>query len=125
TESIAQIISRAQSEGRRIICFVTGVPGAGKTLVGLTAMQDPRTLALGVGITAFMSGNGPLVRVLRESLTRDEVSRGQKRTEAERRAELLVQNVHRFIEEYGVKKKDATPPEHVIAFDEAQRAWHA
>jgi hypothetical protein len=125
TEAIAQAIHDAKSGGLRILCFVTGVPGSGKTLTGLTAMQDARTIGLGAGASAFMSGNAPLVRVLREALIRDEASRGKTREEAERQAELLIQNVHRFIEEYGVRNPSAVPPEHVIAFDEAQRAWHA
>src|SRR5207247_7704887 len=64
-------------------------------------------------------------RVLREALVRDEVKRGRTRVEAKRHTELLIQNVHGFIEEYGVRQPEAGPPEHVIAFDEAQRAWHA
>lgn len=125
TEAIAGVIQQAKANGRRVVCFVTGVPGSGKTLAGLTAMQDARALELGAGASAFMSGNGPLVKVLREALVRDQVEQGQTRKLAKGKTELLIQNVHRFIEEYGVRRMDAIPPEHVIAFDEAQRAWHA
>lgn len=125
TEAIAKAIQRSKAEGLRTICFVTGVPGAGKTLAGLTSMQDARSLSLGEGAASFMSGNGPLVRVLREALVRDRVAAGATRTASMRETELLIQNVHQFLTEYGVDKPTATPPDHVIAFDEAQRAWHA
>jgi hypothetical protein len=125
TNAIADVIGSARSNNRRVICFVTGVPGSGKTLAGLTAMQDVRALQLDPGTAAFMSGNGPLVRVLRDALVRDEAKRGGKVKEAKRQTRLLIQIVHQFIEEYGVRHIDKAPPEHVIAFDEAQRAWHA
>jgi hypothetical protein len=125
TEAIVRAIQRSKDDGLRTICFVTGVPGAGKTLAGLTAMQDARSLALGEGAASFMSGNGPLVRVLREALVRDRVNAGARRNASERETELLIQNIHQFLEEYGVKKPGEVPPDHVISFDEAQRAWHA
>lgn len=125
TEVIADVIRQAKSSKSRVICFVTGVPGSGKTLAGLTAMQDARALELGDGASAFMSGNGPLVRVLRAALVRDQQKQGRKVDEATRETELLLQNVHRFIEEYAFRRPNGAPPEHVIAFDEAQRAWHA
>lgn len=125
TEAIISAIRRSKERGRRTICFVTGVPGAGKTLAGLTAMQDARSLALGEGAASFMSGNGPLVRVLREALVRDRVRAGAKRNASERETELLIQNIHQFLTEYGVNRPHDVPPDHVISFDEAQRAWHA
>src|SRR5438105_4323251 len=73
---IEELVDEAQSRGRKRICFVTGVPGAGKTLVGLNLAtrreEDEPTHAV------FLSGNGPLVAVLREALTRDEVARRKK-----------------------------------------------
>src|SRR5262249_15883506 len=125
TDGMARVIEQGRANGRRVVCFVTGVPGSGKTLAGLTAMQDARASELGPGACAFMSGNGPLVRVLRAALIRDEMSKGNPREEAKRHTELLVQSIHTFINEYCLRKQDAVPPEHVIAFDEAQRAWHA
>ncbi len=125
TDAIAIAIARARDENRRIICFVTGVPGSGKTLAGLTAIQDQRSLALGAGAASFMSGNGPLVRVIRDTLVRDRVLGGAAKKQAQRESELLVQIVHQFLSEYGVDKPSAIPPDHVICFDEAQRAWHA
>ena len=71
---IEELVDEARKLGRKIICFVTGVPGAGKTLVGLNIAtrrrcHDEPTHAV------FLSGNGPLVEVLREALTRDEFNR--------------------------------------------------
>jgi hypothetical protein len=82
---IEELVVEAQQEGRKRICFVTGVPGAGKTLVGLNLAtrreEDEPTHAV------FLSGNGPLVAVLREALTRDEVARRKKQGEKVRKGE--------------------------------------
>lgn len=126
TGKIAAIIAKARARGEKAICFVTGVPGAGKTLVGLhVATQhmnhEDQTRSV------FLSGNGPLVRVLHEALARDLVARrrreGVKITKAQARTEVkaFVQNVHHYRDAYLV---DPTPPaDHVALFDEAQRAW--
>ena len=126
TEKIAAIIAAARADGEKAICFVTGVPGAGKTLVGLNVAtqhmkHEDQTRSV------FLSGNGPLVRVLHEALARDLVERrrreGSKVTKSQARAEVkaFVQNVHHYRDAYLV---DATPPaDHVALFDEAQRAW--
>jgi Uncharacterized conserved protein (DUF2075) len=124
-QAIAGAISVAQAGGRRALCFVTGVPGSGKTLAGLAAVHDPAVHHGADATEAFLSGNGPLVKVLREALIRDAAPRMGGRRPAARKAELLVQNVHAFIEEYGVKYPERPPHEHVIVFDEAQRAWNA
>ena len=65
------------------------------------------------------------MRILREAIARDAAAKGQTLRDARRKAEHLVQNVHVFIEEYGVRHRHQAPPEHVIIFDEAQRAWDA
>jgi schlafen family protein len=70
-ECIAQIIEDAKSNRHKAICFVTGVPGAGKTLAGLNLVTQ-RTNAHEEEHAVFLSGNGPLVDVLREALARDE-----------------------------------------------------
>lgn len=126
-KTIDQIIERSRDLRRKSICFVTGVPGAGKTLVGL----DVATRHLNPGsetYSVFLSGNGPLVAVLREALTRDRVE--QKRLEgnairkgdAKKEVETFIQNVHHFRDEY--LQDTGAPPEHVVLFDEAQRAWN-
>ncbi|MEI7481412.1 MAG: DUF2075 domain-containing protein [Elusimicrobiota bacterium] len=124
--SVAQIIAAARAGSRKAICFVTGVPGAGKTLVGLniatTHINKDDEL-----YSVFLSGNGPLVAVLREALARDKVlhekAKGNKvrKGVAFSEVKMFVQNVHNFRDSCLV---DSKPPiEHVALFDEAQRAW--
>ena len=118
--------TKLKRNDRKRICFVTGVPGAGKTLVGLNFAtrreEDEPTHAV------FLSGNGPLVAVLREALTRDEVARRKKQGEKVRKGKVgesvkaFIQNVHHFRDDALI---DVGPPiEHVVIFDEAQRAWN-
>ena len=124
--AIGNLIDDAKSDRKKAICFVTGVPGAGKTLVGLdvaTKHMDAQSDLHSV----YLSGNGPLVSILREALTRDEVARkkavGQKlrKGEARKAVEAFIQNVHHFRDAY---LTDEQPPvDHVVIFDEAQRAW--
>ena len=74
SHAIDAIIEDAQSHQKKAICFVTGVPGAGKTLVGLDVASrnmDKDSASYSV----YLSGNGPLVAVLQEALIRDEVLR--------------------------------------------------
>lgn len=124
--SVAQIIAAARGGRRKAICFVTGVPGAGKTLVGLniatTHINKDDEL-----YSVFLSGNGPLVAVLREALARDKVLHEKAKGKKVRKGAVLsdvkmfVQNVHNFRDDCLI---DGGPPkEHVALFDEAQRAW--
>ncbi|MFN3828228.1 MAG: DUF2075 domain-containing protein [Micavibrio sp.] len=124
---ISEIIDHSKQNRRKSICFVTGVPGAGKTLAGLnisTRTVDPSSEEHAV----FLSGNGPLVLVLREALARDEVERSKKsgapisKKEATQKVSTFIQNIHHFRDE-GLKS-DKPPNEHVVIFDEAQRAWN-
>jgi hypothetical protein len=124
-DAIAAEVERARSGHVRTVCFVTGVPGAGKTLAGLASVHDPSVSGGTKGEAAFMSGNGPLVHVLREVLVRDAAARAISKAAAQKQAELMVQNIHKFIEEHGIKNPHEQPHEHVVVFDEAQRAWHA
>jgi hypothetical protein len=124
---IEQLVDEARARKRKLICFVTGVPGAGKTLVGLNVAtqrrdRDQPTHAV------FLSGNGPLVAVLCEALTRDEVERRRsegtrvRKTKVAESVKAFIQNVHHFRDDVLV---DPGPPdEHVAIFDEAQRAWN-
>jgi len=126
SSKVSEIIERANRKAEKAICFVTGVPGAGKTLVGLdiaTKHNDPDETLYSV----FLSGNGPLVSVLHEALARDAVriskERGGKlrKKEAASKVKKFIQNVHHFRDEC---LRDQGPPiEHVALFDEAQRAW--
>lgn len=126
--AIADVITQAKAARRKSICFVTGVPGAGKTLVGLDIATKHIDKASDL-YSVFLSGNGPLVAILREALTRDKVRRAKERGEkikkgaAMSEVKLFIQNVHHFRDECLVDV--ARPPiEHVALFDEAQRAWN-
>lgn len=120
TAALVETIERAARDGERVICFVTGVPGAGKTLTGLDAVHDPKLRGEGRPAGVFLSGNGPLVKVIQESLVRS--GKHANRKEARRTVTTFVQNVHRFVQEYA-SDPELKPPEHVVVFDEAQRAW--
>ena len=124
---IEELVDEAKENRRKIICFVTGVPGAGKTLVGLNIATQRRETEQPTH-AVFLSGNGPLVAVLREALTRDEITRlkarGEKVTKkkAANPVNAFIQNVHLFRDE---ALKNVNPPcDHVVIFDEAQRAWN-
>lgn len=119
---VEEIIEQSRAECQKAIVFVTGVPGAGKTLVGLNVATRRREF--GEVRAVYLSGNGPLVAVLQEALTRDELARvgGTERKGAIRqRVKPFIQNVHHFRDE-GVRTASA-PYDHVVIFDEAQRAW--
>ena len=124
---IEELVDEAQAKRLKRICFVTGVPGAGKTLVGLN-LATRRRDAHEPTHAVFLSGNGPLVAVLCEALTRDEFERSKNSPERIRKGEIrtkvkaFIQNVHHFRDEGLI---DSGPPsEHVVIFDEAQRAWN-
>jgi hypothetical protein len=125
---ISKIIEGSRLKSSKSICFVTGVPGAGKTLVGLniaTKHIDKNNESYSV----FLSGNGPLVAILREALARDKVlnekEKGNKirKAEALRVVKLFIQNVHNFRDDC-LANPEEPPFEHVAIFDEAQRAWN-
>jgi hypothetical protein len=127
--AIETVVAAAKRDGQKAICFVTGVPGAGKTLAGLNIACGRLSRDVGEDAT-FLSGNGPLVEVLREALKRD--IRGRRgrvkpgdveaRNLAERSPDKFIQNVHHFRDEY--LSPASMPSEHVVVFDEAQRAWN-
>ena len=126
TEVISDLISVARKEKKKKICFVTGVPGAGKTLVGLNTATKHLDHQNG-DASVYLSGNGPLVKILQEALARDRVRRekekGNKLTKTRARASVktFIQNIHHYRDEY---LRDSNPPvDHVAIFDEAQRAW--
>lgn len=148
SDYIFSVIEQAKAEQNKVICFVTGVPGAGKTLVGLNISTQS---AGKEGVNAvYLSGNGPLVKILVEALTRDKVhqlkEKGEKCTKKEVAQEVksFIQNVHHFrdaclegtiIEDGQIvadldyfrneknKDKSFAPIDHIAIFDEAQRAW--
>jgi hypothetical protein len=146
TNLILNIIRQSKENHQKSICFVTGVPGAGKTLVGLNVaiQQEQGDLAV------YLSGNGPLVKVLTEALARDKVQKekaaGRRctKTEAERQVSRFIQIIHRYRDNMLAKLKvpilgsgieidpakvskaaqsNAAEVENVAIFDEAQRMW--
>ena len=158
TEAVLKIVEDSKQKGQKSICFITGVPGAGKTLVGLDIAinlfeeskdkkaDENRSLAV------YLSGNGPLVKVLREALARDAVEQEKlkdpktkyNKTRAHKAVDSFIMDVyhHRDYVLQMVKQpisSDATTltvnpsvaandgsewlTEHVDIFDEAQRSW--
>jgi DUF2075 family protein len=123
SEKLVEIIRRAQQRREKIVCFVTGIPGAGKTLAGLNVVHNPALRRDGRPPAVFLSGNGPLVKIVSAAIVRDFRRRHQVGG-AERTVSTFVQNVHTFVRA-ALDKPDQPPPENVIVFDEAQRAWNA
>jgi hypothetical protein len=124
---IEELVDEAREQKCKLICFVTGVPGAGKTLVGLNVATRRRDVDQPTH-AVFLSGNGPLVAVLREALTRDEVARQKtlgirvRKGKVGESVKAFIQNVHNFRDD--ALFDSAPPAEHVVIFDEAQRAWN-
>lgn len=127
SDSVAEVISSSKEKSRKSICFVTGVPGAGKTLVGLNIATEHIDKDSDL-YSVFLSGNGPLVDILREALARDRVTREKavgrkvKKGVALSEVKAFIQNVHHFRDDC-LQDLRRPPVEHVAIFDEAQRAW--
>ncbi len=126
TQEIDTVIDGVKQTNRKAICFVTGVPGSGKTLAGLNIAIE-RQDAHKDEHAVFLSGNGPLVQVLREALVRDKVAAAEElgikltKKSARTEAQEFIQPIHHFRDE---ALRDPNPqPERVVVFDEAQRAW--
>jgi hypothetical protein len=128
SQAVSAIIRESKSQSKKSICLVTGVPGAGKTLVGL----DVATQHINADdhlYSVYLSGNGPLVKILCEALARDRVRRAAELGKKERigvaRSDVkaFIQNVHHFRDDCLIDSS-VPPVEHVAIFDEAQRAWN-
>ena len=124
TDMLFQAIEAARQHGHRTICFVTGIPGAGKTLTGLNVVHSPNIQSGNALSGIFLSGNGPLVKVVREAIVKSQVKRGRKRRDCEHEASTFVQNVHNFLR-FHLERPEELPHENVVVFDEAQRAWNS
>jgi hypothetical protein len=123
TEELIKIINDSKINNKKSICFVTGVPGSGKTLTGLNAIHDKRFQKEIKGI--YLSGNSPLVKVLIGSLWKSYAKQNKlNKAEAELALKSRIQTVNNFLQEYQTRSKEA-PHENVVVFDEAQRAWDA
>lgn len=125
-KAISEIIDSSKKNGQKTICFLTGVPGAGKTLAGLNLANSWHDIENSEH-AVFLSGNGPLVEVLREALARNEVETAKEAGIKQRKgitlskAKTFIQNIHHFRDD-ALAQQDA-PIERVVIFDEAQRAW--
>jgi adenylylsulfate kinase-like enzyme len=126
TGYISETIEYAKKDNKKVICFVTGVPGSGKTLVGLKVATEHLDKEKG-NTSVFLSGNKPLVDVLQEALSRDKIIqeklKGNKITKkiAKESVKAFIQIIHHYRDEYLRDQK--APYDHVAIFDEAQRAW--
>jgi hypothetical protein len=119
-DTIQDIVDHAHAESRHVTCFLTGVPGSGKTLVGLSLAHSHENKANAIH---FMSGNGPLVKVLQHLFTQESRKGGASVAEARAEAKTLIENVHVFARNY-TEDDQRAPSNHAIIFDEAQRAWN-
>jgi hypothetical protein len=126
---VSKLIDDAKANKKKVICLITGAPGAGKSLAGLNIATE-RMRYLENEHAVFLSGNGPLVAVLREALIQDQLADDAslpkeeriKRKGAEQNASAFIQNIHHFRDD-NLASTDA-PVEKVVIFDEAQRAWN-
>lgn len=118
---INEVIEYSKQNRKKSICFITGVPGAGKTLAGINIANERHKFDKNEH-AIFLSGNGPLVEVLQEALARDEKARnGLNKKDALRKAVSFIQIIHHYRDAY-VNNEDV-PTEKVVIFDESQRAW--
>jgi hypothetical protein len=120
TDAILLEIEQARADGEHLILFVTGIPGAGKTLCGLNTIFGSEDAGRGT----YLTGNPTLVHVLREALTRDAVDCGVKRGDAGRKMLTAIQALPKFRDHY-VANPTHTPAERIVVVDEAQRCWSA
>ena len=151
---ILDVIKYSKENKKKSICFVTGVPGAGKTLVGLEVAIKQTYKDNGEPVddenAVYLSGNGPLVAVLKEALAIDnykkckESGKNKKLTDSRREVSKSIQMIHRYRDtmlnkiknpvENGVLEIDPAKAvkvddsgyaevEHIAIFDEAQRSW--
>lgn len=126
TAAINEIIRHSKEADRKSICFITGVPGAGKTLVGLNLAIEHANAQQGEH-AVFLSGNFPLVEVLQEALARDKVAQAKEKNQkiskkdALRSTSAFIQIIHKYRDSF--VGNNNIPPERIAIFDEAQRAW--
>lgn len=120
---INEIIEYARTNEKKCVCFVTGVPGAGKTLVGLDVVA--KNLDKGQdNLSVYLSGNGPLVEVLREALKKSVKTKEKLTRETEAAINTLIQSSYNFKKDNADSRVGAIA-ENILIFDEAQRVWNA
>ena len=123
TNIVKKVIEDSKRENKKSICFITGVPGAGKTLAGLNIANETQNFDEDEH-AVFLSGNFALVQVLQEALARDASKNiNISKSEASRKTKSYIQIIHHFRDD---AVNTTTPPhEKVVIFDEAQRTWDA
>ncbi|MCR5523959.1 MAG: DUF2075 domain-containing protein [Clostridia bacterium] len=125
-EEVSKIVEYAKNNNKKCICFITGVPGAGKTLVGLDLAS--KNLSVENNTKAvYLSGNGPLVAVLRKALVENSIKRKNSKEKIDKKAartavQAFIQAAYQFRKD-NLLHPDNEPPENVLIFDEAQRCW--
>jgi hypothetical protein len=129
SDAVINAIKLAKANNQKIICFITGVPGAGKTLAGLNIAHDKAFQDHEKSLATFLSGNGPLIKVLREALSRDAYKKLKRNDTSAKKKESdriisFIENVHRFLDHYFFET-NRIPNNKIVIFDEAQRAWNA
>ena len=124
---VSSVIDASKQNGSKAVCFITGVPGSGKTLAGLN-IATLRTKTAEDEYAVFLSGNGPLVKVLRAALDSDQKEQIKRKeviiapkTTGARSVDQFIQNIHHFRDANLLSP--SAPIEKVVLFDEAQRAW--
>ena len=121
-KKLGEIIDYAKRNKKKCVCFVTGVPGAGKTLVGLDVVA--KNLKAGKeNLSVYLSGNGPLVEVLRAALTKSAREKHQLNRETQAAINALIQSSYAFKKDNA--RNEHPTPENILIFDEAQRVWNA
>ena len=117
---VERVAGHSAATKRRSLILLSGAPGTGKTLVGVRAAVSDKIGALALPragqpnsqAAIFLTGNAPLVSVLKHEFKKHQVD-----------ARALVRGVRDYVEYYS--KRDRIPPQHFLVFDEAQRAWDA
>lgn len=121
-DAVVELVERCRAEHRRGIAFITGSPGSGKTLAGLQVVHDARLTRGNEAEGIFLSGNRPLVEVISRALASSNRQSGRAALERGRSLETFIQHAYKFRNDYA-ERSDRVPPEHIVLFDEAQRAW--
>lgn len=122
--AVLELIDECRLGGRRGIAFITGSPGSGKTLAGLQIVHAPELLRGSEAAGVFLSGNRPLVSVISAALVESARRAGKRKSVAESEVHTFIQHAYQFRDD-NAKFPDRPPHEHVVLFDEAQRAWNA
>ena len=120
SQAVQNIIDYSKKNNKKSICFITGVPGAGKTLAGLKIAIENQDSSGSIysDYACFLSGNYPLVKVLQKALIKN-----AKVKDPDKAVNDFIQIVHLFRDQ-SLNDINEQPTENIVVFDEAQRAWN-